>query len=631
MRNWATIFRTDLREVLRDRRTLFINLILPMLLYPLMTLVLVQVSQIAAASPRPPPRIALVGEDGDLRRVLTGLTLTALPPSDAATAAKADRAPALATLRQHDLAAVLIVEGSHLDIRRDEANPRIDQADSAIDKAVSAWRRQRSEAALAGSGLTPTAVLDPVTVVRSGLAPPAETIRTRLAGIIPLLLVVLAVSGAIYPAVDLLAGERERGTLETLLSLPVRRRDLFLGKLLVVLVAALAAVLCNLLSLGVTAGLIGSQVAAGGAIGFDARTLAGVGLPTLGLCLLLLLPLVVTLGALALALSAVAASAKEAQNHVAPLLLVVTLLGGAAAIPDLRPNPALDLLPVTGATVVLKAALENPGRVPWGDTLLVLVASICTAAVIVAWAVRLLEREDIRFPGLVRAGWGRWRRWGTNPGPGGLEALGLVAVAAAGMTLGAGLFAHAPPATMVAVPLLLFVAAPALVHAWAGAYRPAQVFWTWPSTNNLVLALVLAPLAIGVTAAIGAGQQHLVDPVLLKPIEEQMRKILDGLRDTGGLPLLLACTALAPAVCEELLCRGPVLAGLRRSIGPTGAVIVSALLFAALHQSPFRFLPQAVLGAMLAILTLRSGSVVPAMVVHFLHNGTLVVIEGLSR
>ncbi len=630
-KGWKTVFRTDLREVLRDRRTLFINLLLPVLLYPLMTLLLVQVSQIAAATPRPPPRIALVGADGDLQRALTGLTLVALSPSEAKAATDPDRAAARDILRRHDLVAVLSVEGNRLEIRRDEAHARIDRAEEAINKAVGQWKRQRSEQALVGSGLNPADVLDPVTIIRSGVAPPVETIRTRLAGIIPLLLVVLAVSGAMYPAVDLLAGERERGTLETLLSLPVRRRDLFLGKLLVVLVAALAAVLCNLMSLGVTATLVGSQVAAGGLEGFDARTLAGVGLPTLGLCLLLLLPLVITIGAVALALSAVATSAKEAQNHLAPLLLVVALLGSAAAIPDLRPNPALDLIPVTGATVVLRAALENPGRVPWGDAFLVLVASVCTAAVIVGWAVRLLEREDIRFPGLVRAGWGRWRTWGVNPGPGGLEALGLVAVAAAGMTLGAGLFAQAAPATLVVAPLLLFIAGPALLHAWAGAYRPAQLYWILPTWRQAGLAVLLSPLAIAVTLSVGVTQQLVVDPVLLKPVEEQMRKILGDLSTMGGLPLLLLCTAIVPAVCEELLCRGPILAGLRRALGPTTAVIVSALLFAALHQSPFRFVPQAVLGILLAILTLRTGSVMPAMIVHALHNGSLVVAETVLR
>ena len=88
---WQAVFRTDLREVLRDRRTLFINLVLPALLYPLLTLVLVQVSQIAAATPRPPPRVALVGEDGETHhglydiswsRCLPGLAL--LAPKDGA-------------------------------------------------------------------------------------------------------------------------------------------------------------------------------------------------------------------------------------------------------------------------------------------------------------------------------------------------------------------------------------------------------------------------------------------------------------------------------------------------------------------------------------------------------------------
>ena len=119
----------------------------------------------------------------------------------------------------------------------------------------------------------------------------------------------------------------------------------------------------------------------------------------------------------------------------------------------------------------------------------------------------------------------------------------------------------------------------------------------------------------------------MMDTSHLRDIETKILALLEDLRSAGGLPLLLIAVAVVPAICEEILCRGPVLAGLRRSVGPTAAVVLSGLLFAALHQSPYRFIPQAALGMVLALLTLRTGTVVPAIIVHALHNGTLVVIE----
>jgi membrane protease YdiL (CAAX protease family) len=83
---------------------------------------------------------------------------------------------------------------------------------------------------------------------------------------------------------------------------------------------------------------------------------------------------------------------------------------------------------------------------------------------------------------------------------------------------------------------------------------------------------------------------------------------------------------MLPGICEELLFRGVILTGLRRSFGPVAAVAVSALLFAALHASPWRFFPQLLLGVLLALLTLRSGSVLPAVVAHAAYNASAYLI-----
>ena len=69
-----------------------------------------------------------------------------------------------------------------------------------------------------------------------------------------------------------------------------------------------------------------------------------------------------------------------------------------------------------------------------------------------------------------------------------------------------------------------------------------------------------------------------------------------------------------------------MLSGLRRSLGDNGGVLLSAFLFATLHLSPYRFLPQFTIGVVLAILTIRSRSIIPAMVVHAGHNAGMVLL-----
>ena len=668
MSNVLRIFRKDGLEVLRDRRTLFVNLVLPLLLYPVIMLFMVQVLQLTQATPGAPARIALVDAPGALHRWIeqvptagtkpepaagktmskamsqakpTALEIIELPPADAvrlrelvtqAGSDPIDRSPeALVILRRNHLATAIVhrelPENRHgLAVLRDDADPKTDEVQARVQGALESWRKELIQARLAEAGL-PTSLVSPLEATPVALAPPAESVRTRVAGMIPLLLVLLAASGAFYAAIDLIAGERERGTLETLLSLPVKRRDIFLGKLLVVCAAAGTGVVLNLLSLTASVALLGAQIPASQTSGVDVAGLFAVGGGTLLLCLLVLLPLTVTIAALALALAGLAQSTKEAQNYLTPLLLAVLVAAGVGAIPGTAPNIALDLIPITGAVLALKEALQSP-RLPWLHLAVATGASLALAAVVMSWSARLLDSERFRYPGLVRAGWGRFRRWGAAPShPGGLEVLGVYALAVAGMTLGAGFFAGAHPAVLVAAPLIAFIALPALGHAWLADLKPAAIGLRWPTGRGWAATLLVLPFAICLSALIGGLQQSLIPKEVLSQGTEQVEQVIHGIRDQGGVVLLLLCVAILPGITEELLCRGTLLSGLRAGLGPWGGAIVTAFLFAILHLSPWRFAPQFMLGLLLALVVYRTRSVLPAMLIHAGHNGVLVLIE----
>ena len=192
--------------------------------------------------------------------------------------------------------------------------------------------------------------------------------------------------------------------------------------------------------------------------------------------------------------------------------------------------------------------------------------------------------------------------------------------------MGAGFFAGSSAVTMVATPLILFIALPALLHAWLGAYRPQAINLTNPGWRGISTGLLLLPVAIALSALVGGIQQSLVGKEMLEQGGgEQMEQVIGGIRAQGGIVLLLACVAVLPGICEELLCRGTLLAGLRNGIGPIGAALVSAFLFAILHLSPWRFAPQFCLGILLAVVVWRTRSIVPAMIIHAGHNGALVL------
>ncbi len=675
LRHILHVFRKDGLEIVRDRRTLFVNIVLPAMLYPFIALFMIEVMQITRAQQVEPPRLALLDGASRLLPYLAATTRPAhaharapLPGAPTGPEAQAEvrvselpvalqerlrrgaieldrlvhierhdqspeqlarrsalRAELLALCREHDLAGVVAaLPGGGPPLRlmllTDEAHLHAALAEEVLGDAVEALRHALVVEQLAHAGLEEGA-LRPLACESVGLAPPAETVRMRMAGFIPLLLVIMAAVGAFYPALDLIAGERERGTLESLLSWPVARRDIFLGKLLVTCSAAAASVALNLTSLAATMALAGHQLASAGA-DFSGALSAGAG--TLALSFVALVPITVTLGALSLVLAGLAASAKEAQNYLTPLLLVVLVAAVVAAVPETRASLVLDLVPITGSVLALKESLQTH-RLPWLHLALSTAASIALAAVVVSWAARLLDSERFCYPGLVRAGWGRFRRWGAAPaGPSGLEVMAVYALAVAGMTYGGTLFSGFGTPLMIAGPLLLFILLPALAHCWLGDYRPGTVLQLrLPAGTEMLRALMALPFAVLTSWAIGALQ-----PEAPKELGGGVEGVLRDLQ-SRGLLVELSIAALLPAVCEEMLCRGTLLSGLRRSAGDTGGVLVSAFLFATLHLSPYRFLPQFVLGIALAALTMRSRSLLPGMMLHAGHNGVVLLLGSL--
>jgi sodium transport system permease protein len=676
VRHIIHVFAKDGLEILRDRRTLFVNIVLPALLYPFIALFMIQVLQITKSQHIDPPRLALLdgaeelapflerserthprpattplpgmAPAGDARAHLSLVTLPAAVAQRLRTYAhdldavshieRHDQSPGvqaqqrqlrhavLQILRENDLACLVVSNPAssgpkRLLVLEDEAHLHADIADQAVSDALDALRHALVLARLAEVGLNESA-LRPVSIDTVGLAPPAETVRMRMAGFIPLLLVIMAAVGAFYPALDLIAGERERGTLENLLAWPVARRDIFLGKLLVTCCAAGASVVLNLLSLALTIALAGHQLAAAGG-DFSGALSAGAG--TLVLSFIALVPITVTLGALSLSLAGLAASAKEAQNYLTPLLLVVMVAALVAAVPDTRANLVLDLVPITGSVLALKESLQSHG-LPWLHLALSTAASVALAAVVVSWASRLLESERFCYPGLVRAGWGRFRRWGAGQAlPSGLEVMAVYALAVGGMTYGGSLFSDASAPLMIVGPLIVFILLPPLVHAWIGAYAVRDLLQLHrPSSGTLLRGLVAVPFAIMASSAIGALQPEMPSE-LNTGTEDLLTKLA-----SAGTAIELLCVAVAPALCEEVLCRGTLLSGLRRSVGDGGGVVLTAFLFATLHLSPYRFLPQFTLGIALALLTIRARSIFPSMLMHAGHNAGIWLLASNS-
>ena len=235
-----------------------------------------------------------------------------------------------------------------------------------LREVLDAGRRDRGRAA--GSRTSCPRATPSRSRSRARTWPPTQELGGNVwSRLFPFLLVMMSLTGAFYPAVDLCAGEKERGTMETLLISPATRAEIVLGKFLTVMLASMMTALLNLVSMGLT----GHPAGAGQASVEWPRRRAGTPLPRRSRrrrlqsafwMILLLIPLSAFFSAICLALAVLARSMKEGQYYMTPLYLVCLPLIFLTLVPGDRAEPVLQ--PGAGHRRRAPAAGPDHGRLP---------------------------------------------------------------------------------------------------------------------------------------------------------------------------------------------------------------------------------------------------------------------------
>jgi sodium transport system permease protein len=201
-------------------------------------------------------------------------------------------------------------------------------------------------------------------------------------------------TGAMYPAIDVTAGEKERGTIETILCCPVGRTELVLGKFLMVLTASVGTVVLSLLSMGATLKLA-KRVLAGSAPRGALQNVATIDIGGLAGVFLMLLPVAVMLSAALLMVGLFSKSFREAQSYCGPLMLVVIVPAIAAMLPGVDLNASLAVVPLLNVSLVCKEMIS--GTWHWNYILLIFGSACLYAAAALAAAVWMFHREEVLF------------------------------------------------------------------------------------------------------------------------------------------------------------------------------------------------------------------------------------------
>ncbi len=691
-----TIWFREVRDQLRDRRTLFMVLILPLLLYPGLGMAIVQFTALFVEQP---VTVGIAGHElltqDDAVAEPDRFRLKTLPPllnaDHTRFAADLFKDPAeggllhvvtgteaelRAKLQRGEIQAYVLItkefihdlksgkqtilplrltgeespEGVVLQPRdlpgSDEeaagtlasADDRSGLAHERLQFVFRAWSRQIVKARLEQLGVPPGyRYHQPLLIPR--LRPKSEQMWAR---IFPFLIVMMSMTGALYPAIDVCAGEKERGTMETLLISPASRAEIVCGKFLTVWLFSAITGLLNLASFGFTAWQF-SQVL-GGSQGYAAtheNILVAPDAAALAWCIVLLVPLAAFFSAVSIALAVYARSSKEGQYYLMPLMLVTIPLTVLSALPGVELTPLYSMLPITGPALLLQALIKarSPAEFPWAYFAPVLLPLAAYCYLALHWAVQQFNREEVLFREAERTDLRLMLKrliHDKQPLPSAGMAMTLfVTILFLQWILSTNL-GRAGALRQIALLQVVCVGAPTLLMAVLLTSRPLDTLrLRWPravpshGSPNLVgwlgpfgwllIGLLLAAALHGPTLAL---LNAIVDRFPL--IKEQLKRYESLLDLKATLELQLLVLAALPAICEELAFRGFILSGLSRRLGVGKAIFTSSLLFAFAHMDAFRFLPTFILGLLLALMATRSGSLWPGVVFHFIHNGMLV-------
>ena len=410
--NWTnilTVYLKELKDSLRDRRTLLSTIIIPTLVMPLLTFGVGTVASgvIGKARSETPTVMILGGEDspGVVARLKESKKIKVVPTSvdwkEDITEKKVRAAVQLPEKFESGLtagAAAAVV------IYHYEGEMKSSFGAGELEKFFRELREQTTTDRLAERSL-PATLAKPFDFKRENVAPPEKVGGNLFGGLVPYLIIILCFTGAMYPAIDLTAGEKERGTMETLLCSPVARVDIVLGKFLMVLTGSLSAMGFMLLSMGVTALVAGSLLMGGGSMA-KAGAAAAASVPAgsviplidpLGLVgvLAMVFPVAVLFAALALTISLFAKSSKEAQSYLAPLMIVIIMPAVIGMLPGIDLNARLALVPLLNLSLVCKEMLSGVWH--W-NYIAIIFGSSCVYAAVALWlAVKMFNREDVIF------------------------------------------------------------------------------------------------------------------------------------------------------------------------------------------------------------------------------------------
>ena len=392
-----TVYRKELTDSLRDRRTLISMVVVPLLIFPVMSVGMgtfvgkmvlkaeAEVPKIMIVNGANSPRIVadlksakdfeVVPTEPDYKQQIIDKTIRAAVeiPADFDESVDHEKKVAVGIYEyENDLKSGIAVQ--------------------KIEKHFDDLQITTIKKRLESRNLSP-ALVEPFDVKKENVAPPEKVTGAAIGGFLPYFIIILCLIGAQYPAIDLTAGEKERGTIETILTSPVPRTEIVLGKFLMVLTAALCTGVLAIISMSGSYRI--AKMVLAGSPGTSKLLNFTIGMKAISAVFLMVLPIAVLFSAGLLAIALMAKSYKEAQSYIAPLTILVVLPAVAGLLPGVEFNAKMALVPILSTSLVCKEIVA--GTYHWNYIAIIFGSTCVYAAAALFVAVSLFKREDVLF------------------------------------------------------------------------------------------------------------------------------------------------------------------------------------------------------------------------------------------
>lgn len=650
-----TLVKKEMLDVFRDKKTVIMMLVVPIILYPLIFIGVMQLMAFVSSSMKEQNyRIVVEAEDEGRflhkleefqkdRAEAPGTENQAADETVRETTADTDEeADEEASGQSYEI--TIIDAGSITDYEEALNEEEIDvyvsgqmkdgkvkyeayylssvenssYAAGIVMDALDELKEDMTKQIITKQGMDVQAILEPIAYERQDIASSEQSIGNIIGSILPFMLVISLLMGTIYPAIDTTAGERERGTLETILTLPVTNRQLIISKFITVAVIGMVSAFLNILSMGVIIlymyQMLDMQTDMGS---FDLAKF----IPAIFVCILSVFAFSLFISAVTMCVTSFAKSYKEANNYITPLMLIVMFVGYIGFIPNIELTQTIAMLPVANICLLIKNMMAF--KIDYGAIAVVLSSNVAYAVIAILFLSKIYDSEAILFAD-GKAGLQLFERR-SNLKKGGVPTVSdvwfVVAVTVLLMLYVGSLLqiryglagVFGTQMILLLVPLFLVVYTKRDIRQTYGFARTNAVSFL----GGALISVGMVLLNLVITAALIK---------LFPQSTENMETVFAGLFESNVVAAFLVI-AVTPAVCEEMLFRGVIMRSMKAKYRVSSAIAITAVLFGLYHMSLVKFIPTGLIGLLLCLVAWKADSIYPAMLMHFINNAISVIVS----